>query len=116
MARQGKRTLPLPCRPTPEGQARGQGRLRRRRGRPRRRLLRGADDRGQRLLAALDLDLRSYAALAGTALASFRASSMALATPSLRATVFTRARSTPLSLFRAARYCPCRLRAARARA
>ena len=56
------------------------------------------------LRAALDLDLRSYAALAGMALTSFPASSMALATPSLRATVFTRARPTPLSLFRAARY------------
>src|SRR5206468_4641868 len=68
---------------------------------------------GQSLLRSI-FDLRSYAALAGTALASFRASSMALATPSLRATTFTRVRSTPLSLRRAARYCPCRLRAARA--
>src|SRR5207249_6915033 len=60
------------------------------------------------------LRLRTYAALAGAALASLRASSTALATPSLRATAFTRVRSTPLSLCRAARYCPCRLRAARA--
>ena len=49
-------------------------------------------------------DLRSYAALAGTAFTSFRASSTALATPSFRATAFTRVRSTPLSLCRAARY------------
>src|SRR5207302_2807610 len=83
--------------------------------------LRSLSDRAVVYLAGASLlrsipTFRSYAALGGTALASFRASSTALATPSLRATVFTRARSTPLSLFRAARYCPCRLRAARARA
>src|SRR5690348_14541846 len=36
-----------------------------------------------------------YAALVGAALASFRANSTALATPSLRATAFTRSRPVP---------------------
>jgi len=58
---------------------------------------------GYSLLRSI-FDLRSYAAFAGTALASFRARSTALATPSFRATAFTRVRSTPLSLCRAARY------------
>jgi len=40
----------------------------------------------------------TYGRLAGTVLSSFRASSTALATPSFRATAFTRLRSTPLSL------------------
>src|SRR5262249_24125510 len=56
----------------------------------------------------------AHAAFAGAALASFRANSTALATPSLRARAFTRLRSATLSLRRAARYCPCRFMAAHA--
>ena len=52
MARQGKRILPLSCRPSPEGQAHRQDRPPRRRG-SRRRLPRGADPLGLRAHQAL---------------------------------------------------------------